>query len=101
MTPHTEDQRKTLESKEFQDTVSSLAYFLLTKTITPSLQQSPIFYGAVPTVTVQQTQQEEIQQFQSIQSEEAVTVDKESEEKISEEAMNFAAKNLFGDDDDD
>ncbi|MFC0560772.1 hypothetical protein [Halalkalibacter alkalisediminis] len=94
----TEDQRKTLESKEFQDTLSSLAYFLLTKTITPTLQHAPIFYGAVPQEPMQQPV---LNETPIIKNEEAATVDNsQEEEEISEAAMSFAAKNLFDDDDD-
>jgi hypothetical protein len=32
--------------------MSSLAYFLLTKTITPTLQNAPVYFGSVPVNTV-------------------------------------------------
>jgi hypothetical protein len=95
----TEEQRKTLDSKEFQDTLSSLAYFLLTKTITPTLQNAPIFYGAVPT-SQEPMQQPVLNETPIIKNEEAASVDNsQEEEEISEAAMSFAAKNLFDDDD--
>lgn len=99
----TEEQRKTLESKEFQDILNSLAYFLLTKTITPTLQHAPIFYGGIP------SQQEQIQQASSASyplspgpQEEAASMEQkeDSSENVSTDAMDFALKNLFDDDDD-
>jgi hypothetical protein len=99
----TEEQRKTLESKEFQDILNSLAYFLLTKTITPTLQHAPIFYGGIP------SQQEQIHQASPASypsppgyHEEAASKEQKEEttEEISTDAMDFALKNLFDDGDD-
>ncbi|TDK58150.1 hypothetical protein E2K98_24865 [Bacillus salipaludis] len=100
----TEEQRKTLASKEFQDMMSSLAYFLLTKTITPALQNAPIYFGSapinaatvVPVPTVgQQAITEEKSEIKMDESTEIETVNQE----VSEEALSFASKYLFDDDD--
>jgi hypothetical protein len=101
----TEEQRKTLESKEFQDMMSSLAYFLLTKTITPTLQNAPIYFGSfpinttpvftVPNVEEQTTTVEKL----DIKSEELTEVKETVEKEVSQEALSFASKFLFDDDD--
>lgn len=99
----TEEQRKTLDSKEFQDMMSSLAYFLLTKTITPALENAPIYFGSapintasvVPTVGQQSMPEEnsEIKLKESTERKETVN------QEVSQEALNFASKFLFDDDD--
>ncbi|MBM7655874.1 hypothetical protein [Neobacillus cucumis] len=94
----TEEQRKTLASKEFQDMMSSLAYFLLTKTITPALQNAPIYFGSAPinaatVVPVSTVGQQPI-------TEEKSEIKETINQEVSQEALSFASKYLFDDDDD-
>jgi hypothetical protein len=93
----TEEQRKTLAGKEFQDMMSSLAYFLLTKTITPALQNAPIYFGSAPinaatVVPVSTVGQQPI-------TEEKLEIKETVHQEVSQEALSFASKYLFDDDD--
>ncbi|MCM3569837.1 hypothetical protein [Neobacillus mesonae] len=102
----TEEQRKTLDSKEFQDMMSSLAYFLLTKTITPALQNAPIYFGSAPinasTVGPVPTigQQLITEEKSEIIMEESTEIEETVNQEVSQEALSFASKYLFDDDDD-
>ncbi|OIK14236.1 hypothetical protein BIV60_12070 [Bacillus sp. MUM 116] len=101
----TEEQRKTLESKEFQDMMSSLAYFLLTKTITPALERAPIYFGSAPintapVVTNKVGQQPITEEKSEIKLEESSEVKETVNQEVSQEALSFASKFLFDDDDD-
>ena len=102
----TEEQRKTLESKQFQDMMSSLAYFLLTKTITPTLQNAPIYFGSVPINTAPvvnastATQQPVTVEKSVIKTGESTEIKEKANEEVSQEALSFASKFLFDDDDD-
>ena len=102
----TEEQRKRLASAEFQDMISSLAYFLLTKTITPALQNAPIYFGSapinaatvVPVPTVEQ--QPIIEEKSDIKMEVSTEIKEPINKEVSQEALSFASKYLFDDDDD-
>jgi hypothetical protein len=102
----TEEQRKTLASKEFQDTMSSLAYFLLTKTITPDLESAPIYFGSPPIntasiVPIPTVGQQPITEVTSeIKLEESSGIKETVNQEVSQEALSFASKYLFDDDDD-
>ena len=80
----TEEQRKTLESKQFQDVMSNLAYFLLTKTIPPTLQNAPVYFGGVPINTVSvvnaltATQQPVTMEDSEIKTEESTEIKRKS-----------------------
>jgi hypothetical protein len=100
----TEEQRKTLDSKEFQDMMSSLAYFLLTKTITPALENAPIYFGSAPinTTSVVPTvgQQSITVEKAELKLKESPEIKETVNQEVSQEALNFASKFLFDDDDD-
>ena len=102
----TEEQRKTLESKQFQDMMSSCGLFSLTKTITPTLQNAPIYFGNVPIKTEPvvnaptATQQQVTMEKSVIKTGESTEIKEKANEEVSQEALSFASKFLFDDDDD-
>ena len=86
--------------------MSSLAYFLLTKTITPTLQNAPVYFGSVPINAAPvvnaptATQQPVTMEDSEIKTEESTEVKEKANEEVSQEALSFASKILFDDDDD-